>query len=606
MDIDAFYTPAQIPPPSIFSRALVAVSRHWLQVLLLQLSWAGPLSWLSPPPIGRMLAIAMYWLMLSLLLFYETLDGRVFGLEKMGFRAAWVGYAQVPLIFLLVGRLNAFGILYGVSYERLNWAHRWVSHSVLVVLTLHGASFLAEWIPSNFFWTEMKIMPAVKYGIFAWAVFAWTAVVSLLPLRRLSYRLFLLQHVLAAMAFPVLVWLHVPRHHRFTANMALTALGADVISRLGYGLYRNAPGLGFIGTATATEDGEVVLLHVSGARFKWLPGQHVYIWAPKFPWHFMHPFTIANCCCQEEVNTPTQHLQFIVRTKAGLTKSLSRFAHGEDDPTGPSTTAKPSLRLFLLGPYGKPPPWPWSLDRTRGRFDTAVFISTSTGASFTFPILESLLYKYEKEPFAPRVYALMLARQRSHVGVYLDRVVRLRDAAARRGIPLEFAVALTSGRRRHSGLGDLGEMAADDAFADDVQRLIQQGDRVSEVLRHCSSPWAIDDDEMTLFAVCDDYEEGDIELGRHVATTEPETKGATTPTYESSPSTVMGLQVTAGRPDLEHYLRTAASQATGNVWVVACGGKEIATGVRIAVRKQNMARLPPGCEISLFIEEFGS
>jgi hypothetical protein len=87
--------------------------------------------------------------------------------ERIGFRTAWISLSQVPLIYLLSSKASLIAFLAGSSYERLNWLHRWVARTVLITVTIHGGFFIGEWMKADFFWTELRIMPMVKYGIYA-------------------------------------------------------------------------------------------------------------------------------------------------------------------------------------------------------------------------------------------------------------------------------------------------------------------------------------------------------------------------------------------------------------------------------------------------------
>ena len=171
-------------------------------------------------------------------------------------------------------------------------------------------------------WTVLRLMPSNKYGLFAWFVMLWTAVASLAPLRRLSSRFFLLHHNVVAVAMLALLWIHGPSHHRFTVNLAALAYCDDVASRLAYLIYANARGFGYSAVATV-EDDEVVLLRIDRVGFHWTPGQHIYIWSPRFPFFFMRPFTIANCCAPDQDSSQSP-LQLVIRVKTGFTSCLGR------------------------------------------------------------------------------------------------------------------------------------------------------------------------------------------------------------------------------------------------------------------------------------------
>jgi len=100
---------------------------------------------LKVPPIGTIILLTGY---LAWVILLEFVNNDVPGAQhhtSLGVRAAWLGVAQVPLLILLAGKNNLIGLVSGVSYERLNVIHRWVSRVLLLLATLHVINLHIAW-----------------------------------------------------------------------------------------------------------------------------------------------------------------------------------------------------------------------------------------------------------------------------------------------------------------------------------------------------------------------------------------------------------------------------------------------------------------------------
>ena len=95
------------------------------------------------PTVGRSTLIVANVVVLVVLCLYGLDLNNVFTREDVGFRCGFITIGQLPLIFLLSGKNNIIGFLSGVSYERLNWLHRWCARCMLLTATLHMGYFLS-------------------------------------------------------------------------------------------------------------------------------------------------------------------------------------------------------------------------------------------------------------------------------------------------------------------------------------------------------------------------------------------------------------------------------------------------------------------------------
>ncbi|CAL3966536.1 unnamed protein product [Diplocarpon coronariae] len=402
-----------------------------------QLHLSGRFSWLSPPPLGRCLVLCCYWAVIVYMMTYKAIVHDANYYERLGFRNAWIGVTQVPLVYLLATKSSLVGFVIGSSHERLNWLHRWVSRTLLLTVTIHGGFFLTEWVRADFVALELDAMPMVKYGLAAWGVLIWTVISSLPPLRRMAYELFVLQHIAAAGVFVWLLYVHVPAYARYNIWLAIAAVSSDWVLRGILMILKNfrvlpkkaCNGTQRIGHEIETEaiGNDLAIVTIKDVHISWKAGQHLYLWLPYLGALESHPFTIASpyptrgeCHCNE--------IQLAIRAQSGFSKRIHSFA--KKNPG----TAQDSLTGFISGPYGAPPSWEG--------YETLILISASTGASFTLPILESILAS-PNTICTQRIFFLLIVRDRTYSQYFGHRLSKALGRAEACGIDLEVEIAVT-------------------------------------------------------------------------------------------------------------------------------------------------------------------
>ncbi|KAJ8126388.1 hypothetical protein O1611_g7249 [Lasiodiplodia mahajangana] len=398
------------------------------------------LSWMTPPPLGRVLVVLVYWSIIIYMMVDGAIVKDVLFWERIGYRNAWVTVTQVPLLYLLASKTNMIGLIIGTSHERLNWLHRWVARTMFVTATVHGFHFWSEWVYYGIVEAELQTLSTiVPYGLGAWGILLWMTITSFKPFRSMAYEFFVIQHILAAIIFLYVVYVHVPASARYNIWFAIAALSFDRVCRLILFVWQNVKfgaektcckgrqRFGHQTTLTAIGKSMTVLT-ITDVDFKWSAGQHLYLWIPRIGLLETHPYTIATshpllgtCICNS--------IQLVVRSHNGFSKRLNEFAQKTE-----ISGRKGTVRAFVLGPYGRPPRW--------DIFETLVLISASTGASFTLPILESLLES--KDAYcARRVDFVLAAKAGEDVEFYLNRLYAAIVKADSIGIDLMVHVAMT-------------------------------------------------------------------------------------------------------------------------------------------------------------------
>ena len=383
----------------------------------------------NPPPLGRCLVLLTYWAIILTMLWTNTIlapsnSMYAYKWEIVGFRAAWVSITQVPLIYCLSCKFNVISIATGISYERLNWLHRWVSRTLFLTVIVHWSYFFEEWVLAEFVTLELQIMPMVKYGFGAWAVTGWMVLTGFGFVRNLAYELWVLQHLLAAYMLIWLLYQHVPAYARYNLWLAIAFVAFDRGTRFFLSLSRNSHftprnllrgihirRLGFPSSVEHLPHG-YVRLTIEDADFKWRPGQHIFICVPRYGFVESHPFTIATP--SPPTDTLSHPLQIYMKVHGGLTRKLHQ--HAQKRP-------HQKLQVFVSGPWGQPP-----LTEV-AKAETLILFATSTGASFTIPNLFHAL----KSPTPPqRVSFMWVVRRRSQLRWYsqqLEEAFRLAEAA---------------------------------------------------------------------------------------------------------------------------------------------------------------------------------
>jgi predicted ferric reductase len=515
--------------------------------------------WLSTLPVPEALTIVLYAAFVALLLTWRAIKHDVQHLERLGFRAAWIATTQTTLVFLLVARVaNPVGLLVGASYERLNWLHRWAARVFFATVSVHAGFFLAEWLPAGFLWEELRTVAMVKWGFAAWLVLLWMVLSSLLPARRWRYEFFVAQHVVSAVALLALLFLHVPEHHHFSVWCAAAAFAYDVATRCLNLAWRNlrlrlpasssalggaTPRYAYSASVDAV-DGELTVVTIKNVAFKWRPGQHILVWSPSFTKQSSHPFTIAGAA---DVTERLQDIELTVKTKDGFTRALNSWAARMAE-----TGQESNMRLLIAGPFGSAPNW--------RHFEHVVLIASSTGGSFTTPVLEEILMS--QNPGCLRsVTSLYVVRRKTHATVYLKRISKLAYAAKGLGITVRVELAVTGSQRSitssHVAGGSRERLMDDGLFA-----IEEEGDELDELSRSSA------------------------ESSRTVSSTrsrDPLKEELGSPLTEDNAVDTHDIHESSGRPNIDSFLRREVGEAPGSVIVAVCAGDVVEGIVRRSV-----------------------
>lgn len=501
------------------------------------------------------------------MLCYAAIIKDAFYYERIGFRAGWISATQVPLIYLLASKSNIIGYLIGSSHERLNWLHRWASRTLLITVTVHGGFFFREWMRADFVKLELTMMPMVKYGLGAWAILVWTFITSLSPLRRMAYEVFVLQHILAAVVFLWLIYVHIPAYARYNVWFAIAAICFDRLVRTSLLVINNirvrvtntcnrSQRIGHEVTLQAISN-EITIITIKDVHLSWKAGQHVYLWLPWLGPLESHPFTIATpyktsdeCHCHE--------VQFAVKAQSGFSKRINKYAMKHDAGSGSSLTG------FIAGPYGAPPSWQ--------AYESLILISASTGASYTLPILEDILSR-STNTCTKRLSFLLAVKDRCHGEYYEGRLAKALAHAKAIGVELDIEIAVTGDGSSVAGSQDFEEIKDNKSTAESTGKpAIQEKTAEPFVIVKSVSPSSVsssNDETLKIGSCCSPQEEPKVSACCCAGKVEAGAEAQIVYSYS--------------RPDIAAFIRRTVELTGGETSVAVCGGKSMVARVRNSV-----------------------
>ncbi|KAF1974014.1 hypothetical protein BU23DRAFT_598607 [Bimuria novae-zelandiae CBS 107.79] len=385
--------------------------------------------------LGRFIALATYTVVVVALLL--SVDAPTFTshfTDDVAFRAAWTTLSQIPLVYLLSTKRGPLNYLTGISYERINWAHRCVGRLIFVSATTHMAIMLSSLPISSIFRSSEKPMRMIRYGAGSYILLVWISVSSMLEVRKRWYRTFYINHWISTLTFLGLVGRHVPSYARLPVYVSLAVVAVDKSLVMSAYLWNNVTltpvRRKFGGRGRDTKDGKEVhvlgmghpvkmvltpgvrggiegrkesttVIRIADVPFRWKPGQHVRIWLPKLGPLEVHPFTPATCSIlpDDELSedqdaedygllparskTEANDMTLLIKAHHGLTKRLAEYRDKwRSLPCPNASRPSSSLVAFMDGPYGSAPAWE--------EYENIVLLATSTGVSFILSIVHYL------------------------------------------------------------------------------------------------------------------------------------------------------------------------------------------------------------------------
>ncbi|KAK0627429.1 ferric-chelate reductase [Immersiella caudata] len=287
-------------------------------------------------------------------------------------RTGVLAFAMLPVLLLFSSRNNVLLWMTNWSHSTYLLLHRWVARIFAVHVILHSIFGLCQYVSLGTY-AATAANPWWRWGIVATVMTVAIMLQSVLFLRRRSYELFLVIHIVLSVLCLVGCWYHVVI--RFSNRMGyetwlyvtFAVWGFDRLVRVGRILKAG------VRRATVTDLGaEIVRIDIPGIRWAAAPGHHAYVYFPTLnplrPWE-NHPFSIiptamlaapaARAPSDADDAEKTAGKPPTMTTGAGPAGSyrndgMTLFVRKSAGLTG-SLGGQPSVLTLLEGPYPNSP-----------------------------------------------------------------------------------------------------------------------------------------------------------------------------------------------------------------------------------------------------------
>ena len=351
----------------------------------------GPRFRYASPNLGRVLLVLAELVTVIVLCFYALHPSDEWQWEDIGYRTGFIACAQLPLVFLLAGKNNIVGLLIGVSYEKLNWLHRWTARVLFLTVTIHMGFWFTSWSRFDYIKVKLGNDAITQRGFAAWVILLWIVISSMAPIRGWNYEFFVIQHIVTFTGLIAAIYLHVPAENKVWIWIPIGLLVFDRSLRWFMTIYTNlavfhpkANSRGILACRARFEplDCETTRITITQPPIEWQPGQHVLLSCHTVAPLQSHPFTIASIPSDGK-------LEFLVKCKLGGTRRFLRYA--EKQQNLPLLEQGHELAhhstVIIEGPYGRM--------RSLRQFDSVVLIAGSSGGTFTIPLLRDIVQAWK-------------------------------------------------------------------------------------------------------------------------------------------------------------------------------------------------------------------
>ncbi|GKZ29400.1 hypothetical protein AbraIFM66950_004673 [Aspergillus brasiliensis] len=631
---DSSLTPSK--PKSIFFSTyatLTAIVREASYATLPPLSFRGHSYHFAP--LGPVAIILANLIVVLVFCFYKLDTADQWKWEDVGYRTGFIAICQLPLIFLLAGRQNLIGMLVGMSYERLNWFHRWIARTLWLTATIHMCFWFRDWGRYNYIVYELKNYTLATRGFAAWIILTFIVITSAAPIRRLGYEFFVLQHLVTFVGFIAAVWLHAPAEVKVWVWIPIGFLVFDRVARYLWATYANlsifhrskSPTHAlWANRATFTPlPGNVTRIAVENPGVGWKPGQHVFLTCHSIVPLQSHPFTIASI---PEDNKMVMY----VRAEKGGTRRFFRYASKNHQVLGASDPmpAQQARTVFIEGPYGQM--------RPLKQFDSVILLAGGMGATFTMPCLRNIVAKWKAESTGQsakmlsrlaatkRIRFVWVVKSRTQLS-WFDRQLQeaLRDVEeVQLANPdvireIEMSIYITCDEKLEQPAQNT--LCAQEQSLFQLQASLPANEKSLEAEKAATDAVAIEsveqsgcqpDGKCCCTASIKDEDAIDATnctCSGHVAPQSTESGSATDPDTKPTQKTLPNLNILSGRPHARTIIRKVLEKAEGESAVVVCGPRGLSDDVRRSVvylSDERAVHKGTGAQgIYLHVEQFG-
>jgi NAD(P)H-flavin reductase len=286
--------------------------------------------------------------------------------------------------------LNPVAYLLRSSHEQVNRWHRVLARVTTTLLCLHATLYLNFFVKRDRL--DRLVDPVVFAGVVAFLGLNLMVTTALRPVRRYSYRLFFIVHLVLGITIPLVILIHAVPARIFLIE-ALGVFFLDLVSRkmdtaTGHATVESIPGTNLIKISAS-------IPHAKVNRFRAHPGSHIYLSLPAAARNTMsatsvshllfeflfNPFTVA------AVDDDSGDLTLVARHSGGpMTAALGRLARAARPRNTNSDMDEDKIPLAIEGPYGAAS----RFGHLSTDFDRILLVAGGVGATFTLPLYRSI------------------------------------------------------------------------------------------------------------------------------------------------------------------------------------------------------------------------
>ncbi|KAH8819659.1 ferric reductase-like protein like transmembrane component [Xylogone sp. PMI_703] len=323
-------------------------------------------------------------------------------------RFGTVAASQFPIHYMLSmkSRISPLLFLFQTSDVEINKWHRVTGKIIIGLLFLHATFY------TNYFVQKGILLDRLTHKVPFIGVLAFTSMLvlgttSLATIRRWSYRVFFVLHLVIGVALLPLLFFHT-HHLRIYMIESLFLFIIDIAARkldtiTEFAILSHVPGAKLVKIIVPVPPSKI-------AKFRTAPGQHVYLSIPPQS----VPRTVSTSMIHELLFNPfsiadvsTTDMTLVVRACNGPTTiALGELAN--------LTKAKPPLNIE--GPYGTSRHFP-NLAET---YDRILLVAGGVGATFILPIYRSLKEQLDDAASSDKVTFIWSMRSAAEASWAID------------------------------------------------------------------------------------------------------------------------------------------------------------------------------------------
>ena len=318
--------------------------------------------------------------------------------QALGVRAGWLAVSQLPLQVLLAAKTNIIGFLTGTSYERLNVYHRWVARGFLMLTSMHFGFQSIGWNHYGLMQMEWNTDTCPPTGIAAYAIVLWMNLTTLAPFRSMSYKIFVIQHIITFIGLIVALMYHLPSTALYSRVYVWIPIGLYFFDRGVRTLFYLWNNISPTQARVEALDGVAVKIRFSSKTIKkWSPASHVRLRFLRLGFWHTHPATI--------LSSPNSHggdLVFVLRARGWATRQLLKNAEADS-----TSMTVPTYTAFVGGPYKSP-------HHDFAAFHSVVLIAGGSGITFVTSVLIDLATRATTQKVPLQFVQLVWVVRRTH------------------------------------------------------------------------------------------------------------------------------------------------------------------------------------------------